>query len=410
MRMRAAWLAAVCVLGPCASPAAGQTRVFSGFAEAVATLYPQAAANDDVRAVAAGLARLDPAITWTRWRLDASFEARADSHDMTAATAAFRDRTIRRPALTARRLSATWSGDRVSVEIGKQFIRWGKTDIVVPTERFAPRDYLEVVQSELLAVTAARVTFTRKDDSLDLVVTPQMTPSRTPLLDQRWIAVPGAPQGLTLADAGAEYPDGVQFGARWNHLGQGLEYSVSAFRGFNHLPEFVPTAVPGTLAVEVERRYPQLTSVGGDVAIPMPAVTVKAEAAWLTSSTAGTEDYLLYVLQLERQAGEWLFIGGYAGEIVTDEGTAIPFAPDRGLAKAFVGRASYTIDTNRSILFEAVARQNGDGFLGRFEYSQAMGAHTRVTAGFRLIRGSEDDFLGRYRRNSSASVAWRYSF
>jgi len=399
-----------CVMGPSATPATGQALTFGGFAEAAAILYPQTAPNDDTRAIGTGLARFDPAIKWTKWRLDASFEARADSHDMTTATAAFWDRTIRRPALTARRLSATWSHDRVSIEIGKQFIRWGKTDIVVPTERFAPRDYLEVVQTELLAVTAVRLTFSRKDDSLDLVVTPRMTPSRTPLLDQRWIAVPDAAQGLTLVDAGAEYPGGAQIGARWNHLGQGLEYSVSAFRGFNHLPEFIPTVVPDPLAVEVRRRYPQLTSVGGDLAIPLPSITVKAETAWLTSSTPGTEEYLLYVLQLERQAGEWLFIGGYAGEVVTSEGTALRFAPDRGLAKAFVGRASYTIDTNRSILFEVVARQNGDGFLGRFEYSQAMGAHTRVTAGFRLIRGSEDDFLGRYRRNSSASLAWRYSF
>jgi hypothetical protein len=119
---------------------------------------------------------------------------------------------------------------------------------------------------------------------------------------------------------------------------------------------------------------------------------------------------VIYVIQLERQTGEWLFIGGYAGEHVTKTGTAFRFAPDLGLAKAFVGRAQYTIDTNRNVVFEAVVRQNGAGLLARAEYSQASGQHMRVTGGFRLIRGDADDFLGQYRLNSSFTLAWRYSF
>src|SRR5260370_16689024 len=53
-----------------------------------------------------------------------------------------------------------------------------------------------------------------------------------------------------------------------------------------------------------------------------------------------------YVLQLERQSGEWLFVGGYAGEVVTARRAVLSFAPDRGTSRSIVGRASYTIDTN----------------------------------------------------------------
>jgi hypothetical protein len=88
----------------------------------------------------------------------------------------------------------------------------------------------------------------------------------------------------------------------------------------------------------------------------------------------------------------------------------LDFAPDRGLARAFLGHAGYTIDASRSVAFDAAIRQNGKGEWGRVEYSQLLGQHWRATAGFTLIRGNQDDFLGQYRRNSHFSLAFRYSF
>ena len=52
-------------------------------------------------------------------------------------------------------------------------------------------------------------------------------------------------------------------------------------------------------------------------------------------------------------------MGGYAGQVVTASGASVEFAPDRGFTRALLGRAGYTIDTNRSVAFEAAARQNG---------------------------------------------------
>ena len=45
---------------------------------------------------------------------------------------------------------------RFTLDAGKQFIRWGKADIVNPTDRFAPKDFLNVVDAEFLAVTGLR--------------------------------------------------------------------------------------------------------------------------------------------------------------------------------------------------------------------------------------------------------------
>jgi hypothetical protein len=123
------------------------------------------------------------------------------------------------------------------------------------------------------------------------------------------------------------------------------------------------------------------------------------------------DEYALYVIQLERQMGEWFFVGGYAGEAVTRHGTqSIDFAPDRGLTKTILGRAGYTIDANRDIAFEAAVRQNGHGVWVKAAYSQLLGQHWRATLELVVIGGNSADFLGQYHRNSHAAVVVRYSF
>jgi hypothetical protein len=307
----------------------------------------------------------------------------------------------------------------LSLQLGKQFVRWGKTDVLNPTDRFAPRDYLAVVDSEFLGVTAARFTAGLQSDTLDLVAA-RFTPSRTPLLDQRWAGLTAELENVALIDAGSDYPGRTQFGARWNHVGAGYEFSVSAFSGNNNLPLIesgappiiVPPGniLPAGLQVPITRVYPTMWMAGGDAAVPLPVFTVKAEAAFFGTSDARADQYWLYVIQVERQSGEWIFIGGYSGEVVTTSRVQVAFAPDRGLSKAFLGRASYTIDTNRSVAFEGAVRQNGDGVWLRFEYSRASGQHLRFTARATWIDGEPDDFFGRYSRNSHVTVALRYSF
>jgi hypothetical protein len=80
------------------------------------------------------------------------------------------------------------------------------------------------------------------------------------------------------------------------------------------------------------------------------------------------------------------------------------------MAKSIIGRASYTLDPQRTVIFEGAVRQSGDGFYGKIEYSQAMSEHWRLTLTGVGIGGDLDDFLGQYRRNSHGSVALRYSF
>ncbi len=387
----------------------GQTFTQKGFLETRMVLFPQSAPGDSGRAVAEEFLRYEPALKLTPWlQFNGSFEARTDSHRQTERVWAlgWQDRGLLRPAFTVRRLSATLHKGHFTAELGKQFIRWGKADILNPTDRFAPRDFLAVVDNDFLGVTAARLTYEAVPGTLDLVYAPRFTPSRIPLLGQRWVVLPKEAQGIPLRDLGSRFPGGPQFGARWNHVASAYEYSLSFYEGFNHLP--LLDVQP--LRAAFQRFYAQMRMVGGDAALPLRFLTVKGEAAYFTSRTPQADEYVQYVIQLERQTGEWFFVGGYAGEYVTERRAPLDFAPDRGLTGAFLGRAGYTIDARRSLAFETAVRRNGDGLWMRFEYSQLFGQHWRATAGFTWIRGSDADFLGQYHRNSHATLALRYSF
>jgi len=384
-----------------------------GFIEDRAVVYPQTAPNDSGRVVDELLFREEASYKFAPWlTVNGSFDARTDSHRQTARDWAVDadDRSIQRPAFSVRRLSASIHWGKMTAEVGRQLIRWGKTDILNPTDRFAPRDYLSsVVDTDFLGVSAARVTYESGGDTVDLVWQPWFTPSRTPLLNQRWTALPPEAAGVSIVDGGARYPGGSQYGARWNHIGSGYEYSLCFFDGFQNLPSFDAAFTPVTASVALTRTYPDLRLYGGDAAIPLAWLTIKGEAAYFTSSTPGAEEYALYVIQLERQVKEWSFVGGYAGSVVTREAASpLQFAPDRGFAKSFVGRAGLTIDANRSLAIETAVRAGGS-FM-RFEYSQLFGQHWRATGGIAWIRGDMTDFLGQYSRNSYGSLAIRYSF
>ncbi len=407
-----------------------QTVTQRGFVEGRAYLFPEDAPNDRVNLVGDFLAREEVFVKPAPWiQFAGGVDARGNTHDQVADAwrIDFSDRGALRPALSVRRLSATVHYRHLTIDAGKQFIRWGKADIVTPTDHFAPRDFLDVVDSELLAVTGVRTTVSAGSEAVEAVVVPRFTPSRVPLLDQRWSAAPPEAGGVRVVDAGARLPEGTQFGIRWSHTAEGYEYSLSYFDGFNHLPNIdaalsagagtagiaasiCPACPPSLPSLSISRVYPAIRSYGGDAAVPTRWFTIKGEAAYVTSSSPATDEYVLYVVQLERQTGEWLLVAGYAGEAVTEHRALLTFAPDRGLTRSIVARASYTIDPNRSAAIEAAVRQNGGGVYVKPEYSQAYGQHWRTTATAVLIAGRAGDFLGQYRRNSHLTLTLRYSF
>jgi len=371
-----------------------------GFVESRATLYPQTTANDSAHFVGEMLLR-DEVFYKPRkdFQLTGGIDLRTDTHHQVErtfhfSTFYFLDRELKRPLFSIRRLSAEYHRGGFSIEVGKQIVRWGRADILNPTDRFARRDFMTIVDPEFLGITAVRATYERGPNTFDAVWAPRFTPSRIPLVGQRWLPVPA---GVVLAPMQSQFPNGSQSGFRWSYVGS-VEFAGAYYQGFSDIPA-------------PDLSYEKLKMAGGDVAIPLRWLSVKGEAGYFNYSGTRLDDIVLYVIQLERQSGEWFFVGGYAGEIVTERGTqAVSLNPDRGISKSILGRAGYTIDTNRSVAVETAVHQNGDGLWTKFEYSQAYGQHWRLTGSLSVFRGDPLDFLGQYRRNSNGLIAVKYSF
>src|SRR4051812_24162823 len=219
--------------------AAAQTFTQRGFVDAAVRLFPQEAINDPTQIVGDALAREELFVKPTRWiQFAGGLEWRANSHDQVEDRwrIDLDDRGSLRPRLSLRRLSATLTHGPLTVDVGKQFIRWGKADIVNPTDRFAPRDFMTVFDAEFLAVSGVRAVAQHGANAFEAVWVPRFTPSRVPRLDQRWTVPPDAAATLPVIDGGAVFPEGAQTGLRWSHTGAGYEFSASFFNGFNHLP------------------------------------------------------------------------------------------------------------------------------------------------------------------------------
>jgi hypothetical protein len=300
---------------------------------------------------------------------------------------------------------------RLTLDLGKQFIRWARADVLNPIDRFAPRDYTNVIDTEFLPVIGGRATLQLGPETIEVVWLPQLTPSRMPLLTQRWSVVPAEAAGISIIDLGSDLPNRAQAGARWRHTGGRFETGLSYVDGFNHHPDIETRVLDAAgTAVSLVRTYPRIRSYGAELAVPTRWITFKAEGAYFVSREHAFDEYGLYVAEIERQVGEWLLTVGYAGEIVTGEDTPLAFDPERSLSRSIIVRVAYAVDPRRTVAIEALGRENGDGYYLKGEYSQALGDLWRIPLEQVVITGKDGDFLGQDDRNTHFIAALRLSF
>ena len=76
---------------------------------------------------------------------------------------------------------------------------------------------------------------------------------------------------------------------------------MSFFDGLDYRPNLRIAVQPKVPSIEIAKEYPHIRSYGADGAVPTRWFTIKGEAAYVTSSTPHTDEYVLYVVQLERQ-------------------------------------------------------------------------------------------------------------
>jgi hypothetical protein len=320
LHVRTAWLS---------SALAETTWEYGGFMESRAEVYPQRPNAEDTHALALWQAQL-----WSQgslhqrlsWR--ASMDFRLDTHDNVD-----RDRWLdldqrglQQPAGSLRELYATVKLGAVDVRLGKQEIRWGRADGFNPTDNLVPYDYLNIVEEERIPVPAVKADAYIGDTHLEASWLPWFTPTRLPLLNQRWFPRLPTSTKAPLGPAGEEvdvdltFQDGHidflartfgngQWGVRWNQVVRGGEVSISYFDGFDDFPFFRPsTAILPVLTprrqalVSLDREYHPTQVFGADFASGLGPFGMRGELAYfdVEQGDLDNRDRLAFVIGLDR--------------------------------------------------------------------------------------------------------------
>lgn len=178
----------------------------------------------------------------------------------------------------------------VDLKLGQQFIFWGRTTWVNPTDVITPWDYPDMssqIEDYRLAPAAARLQWYATDAlSLDLVWVPVFRASRL------GVTAPSAVAGVPVTELSpalpSPRPDHGEVGLRLTHSvsSWALDWSVSAFRGYEKMPSFVltpafatspPTGPPTSFTWQ--RRYDPMWMFGADLSKALGPVVLNAEAA-----------------------------------------------------------------------------------------------------------------------------------
>ena len=353
-------------------PLSAPTVSERGFIDGRLFLFPQKSPNDTTQVVGDGLIREEVFLKPAEWfQFAAGVDFNASSHDEVEDEwrLDFCDRGILRPRLAVVRRRHVAKGP-LTVTLGKQVIRWARADVLNPTDRFAARDYVNPLNPDLLPVLGVRPALQLGRETFEVVWVPRLRRAAMPLLDQRWTVVPLRPprfRSSTPVRRSLRVPKPkVPLGPRGHPrrvLGLVLQRVQSP-------PEHRPVhdVQRGTRGTQREDQTPRsprvilvdrgtvastlpLRTYGADAAVPTRWFTIKGEAAYFTSSSPVSDEYVLYVLQIERQTVNRVMVGGYAGEV----GDRPPCRADvraRPRHDAVARRASaYTIDSNRTVTF-----------------------------------------------------------
>ncbi len=437
--MRASWLPWICaVLSLVPRQALGQKSwEYGGFLQGSAQVYARKPNPPD--AYAGGTAHFQ---LWSRavinsrlsWR--GTFDLRLDSHrdvdrrqwvDLT-------QRGLRQPAGAVSEFYLDMKLNHVDLRLGKQQIRWGRADGFNPTDNLIPYDYLDTFSDERLAVPALKADAYVASAHFEAAWVPFYTPTRLPLLGQRWFPhlpstlplplAPGAAPAdvqLTYIDRGGRYPartfGDAQWGVRYNQNVPRAEFSLSYFDGFDDIPFFRADVTPlsstsGPLGAQVSlsREYYRVRVVGADFASEFGPFGIRGETAYFDQTDPNNLDHMLFVIGLDKTWGDWFAIVQYAGQKINGRVQNAAIFPDLGLRSTMIFRVERTLGPSRSLEIKGALRLLDGDFFVQPLYSIALSNNWRLKLGASIFAGAKDSYLGQFRDNSRLNLQLIYTF
>jgi hypothetical protein len=346
------------------------------------------------------------------------------------------NRGLRQPAGSISEFYMDAKLGHVDLRLGKQQIRWGRADGFNPTDNIIPYDYLQTFDDQRLAIPALKADAYFARTNLELVWIPYYTPTRLPLLGQRWFPrLPSsgtvslfagfAPQTVDLVylDVAGRLPARTlgngQWGVRFNQVVRRGEFSFSYFDGFDDLPYFRPEATPlwspissrpPQALVSLNREYHRVHVAGMDFASEIGRIGIRGEAAFFDQTDPLNIDHLLFIVGVDKHWGDWFAIVQYAGQKMNGRAPGTAVFRDLGLRSTLICRLERTIGPSRSLEIKGALRMlDGDFFLQPV-YSITLSNNWKMKLGATIFAGSKDSYLGQFRDSSHFTVELTYSF
>lgn len=176
------------------------------------------------------------------------------------------------------------------LRVGKQIIRWGKSDEVNPTDIFTPEDFSEFMNEterakRKIPVLAAKSNIYYKDFTLESIWIPFFVKSRIDVTDGDWhpyVFHAYRAQGLRILDDDGPDKDinNGNFAFKLKYQGESFDSSISYSNHIAQLPALVVNAANGT----VSPQYPRQHTFGGDFETVVGKFGLRGELAYTTDT------------------------------------------------------------------------------------------------------------------------------
>ena len=386
---------------------------YRGFLENRTFYYPRATETDSAHWVNETLLRFEGSVRLRDgFSVAAGVDAQTDSNNQVdrAWHFSWEDRSLRRPPLALRTFQLRYAHGPFRIEAGKQVLHWGVMDFSSPTDKLAPREYLNPSSADFLAAFAVRAVADTGPHSLEVVYLPRFTPSRIPLERRRWLILPDEFASYEYHSTGVSYPGGPQFGARYHRIASPYEYSFCFFEGFKNLPTLLYDKDEVHKQLTYQMLYPKMRMVGADFTWPWRNLLWKTESTYVIAASPYLSSTWTYALQAEKVRDKWQLVLGFSGDLRTTERRFTTWDLDRAARQSVSGHVAWNPSPKHTLTGEWFLHPNAKAFVTRILYSRNFRAGFRASAGWIWIGGSDSDPLARYRVDSYLTLQFRYSF
>ena len=320
-----------------------------------------------------------------------------------------------------------WQGSRgpVDLRFGRQIIVWGRADGLNPTDNLTPRDFTLLVpedNEQRRGNDWARISVDTGVGVLSGLWAPRAASHTLPL--------EALPQVRYETEAP---PRRSQWGLKLEITGDGIDGSLSWFRGDDAMPDLRLAGLSATGATLALRNNP-LSVLGADVSLTRDGVVWRAEAAWARSDGSGRDDFTRKKSRLWLVAGaEWTLphdttLGLQMSlQQVSDfqSPDTLPSPLQQEVAWRQAAMANQTSATQAGFTWRIASRWLNDTLtaetsgvvlgsprstLWRTRLSYAIDDHLQAVAGTEILTGPQHSLWGQLRRNRLAYAQLRYGW